>query len=34
MKRVEANDALAMFVLGNYYYHGNGGLLQDQEKAK
>jgi TPR repeat protein len=33
MKRVEANDALAMFVLGNYYYHGEHGLLQDREKA-
>jgi hypothetical protein len=33
MKRVEANDAGAMCQLGCYYYHGNGGLLQDRTKA-
>jgi TPR repeat protein len=33
MKRVEANDAGAMTALGNYYHHGNEGLLQDWEKA-
>jgi TPR repeat protein len=33
MKRVEANDACAMFVLGNEYMQGGGGLLQDRERA-
>ena len=33
MKRVEANDAGAIYLLGNDYYHGDSGLLQDQEKA-
>ena len=33
MKRVEANDAVAMCVLGSHYIHGGYGLLQDQEKA-
>jgi TPR repeat protein len=33
MKRVEANDAGAMTILGSYNYHGNLGLLQDREKA-
>jgi TPR repeat protein len=33
MKRVEANDACAMFVLGNQYIQGSGGLLQDEQKA-
>jgi len=33
MKRVEVNDAGAMAALGNIYYHGNGGLLQDPTKA-
>ena len=33
LKRVEANDAVAMYVLGNNYYHGNEGLNQDQAKA-
>jgi tetratricopeptide (TPR) repeat protein len=33
MKRVEANDAGAIYVLGNYYYHGNFGLPQDLERA-
>ncbi len=34
MKRVEANDAGALNLLGNHYYHGNEGLNQDREKAK
>ena len=34
MKRVAANDAGAINVLGNWYYEGIGGLQQDQEKAK
>jgi tetratricopeptide (TPR) repeat protein len=34
MKRVEANDANSIYALGTYYYHGDHGLLQDQEKAK
>jgi hypothetical protein len=33
MKRVEANDACAMYVLGSYYYHGIVGLQQDRTKA-
>jgi TPR repeat protein len=33
MKRVEANDAFSMMVLGNNYYHGDLGLLQDRERA-
>jgi TPR repeat protein len=33
MRRVEANDAGAIYALGNYYYHGNLGLLRDREKA-
>jgi tetratricopeptide (TPR) repeat protein len=33
MKRVEANDAGAIFMLGNHYYHGIVGLQQDQERA-
>ena len=33
MKRVEVNDAGAIYVLGNYYYHGKQGLLRDQERA-
>jgi TPR repeat protein len=33
MKRVEANDVGAMHALGNYHYHGLGGLQQDQAKA-
>ena len=32
-KRVEANDACAMFVLGNHYFSGKGGLQQNREKA-
>ena len=33
MKRVEAKDAGAIFVLGSYYYHGKRGLQQDREKS-
>jgi TPR repeat protein len=35
MKRVEANDAASIYLLGNHYYHGHGqlGLLQDRNKA-
>jgi TPR repeat protein len=33
MKRVEANDAFATFALGNQYFEGQLGLLQDEEKA-
>jgi TPR repeat protein len=33
MKRVEANDASSMLVLGSHYYHGKLGLLRDQGKA-
>jgi TPR repeat protein len=33
MKRVEANDAGAIYVLGSYYAQGQLGLLQDQAKA-
>jgi TPR repeat protein len=33
MKRVEVNDADAMYVLGSYHSHGQLGLQQDQEKA-
>ena len=33
MKRVEANDAVAMGMLGSYYYHGYLGLQQDHNKA-
>jgi len=33
MKRVEANDAASMMVLGAYYHHGRLGLLQDRERA-
>ena len=32
-KRVEANDSVAMYVLGTYYDQGRGGLLQDRKKA-
>ena len=34
MKRVEANDAGAMFALGTYYSQGLNGLQQDDAKAK
>ena len=33
MKRVEANDATAIYVLGSYYNHGLYGLQQDRTKA-
>jgi TPR repeat protein len=33
MKRVEVNDAGAMYVLGSCYYHGQLGLQQDLERA-
>jgi TPR repeat protein len=33
MKRVEANDAGAIYTLGNCYFHGQLGLLQDRNKA-
>jgi tetratricopeptide (TPR) repeat protein len=33
LKRVEVNDAGAIFVLGNCYHHGDHGLQQDQAKA-
>ena len=33
LKRVEANDANALFMLGNSYYHELNGLQQDQTKA-
>ena len=33
MKRVEANDAASMMVLGIHYFHGQLGLLQDRDKA-
>jgi len=34
MKRVAANDPTSIFMLGNYYLDGIGGLHQDAEKAK
>ena len=33
MKRVAVNDAGAIYLLGNKYYHGAGGLRQDHAKA-
>ena len=33
MKRVEANDAGAMYILGSYYTHGQLGLQQDLAKG-
>jgi hypothetical protein len=33
MKRVEANDADAMYVMGTHYYGGAHGLQQNQERA-
>ena len=33
MKRVEANDAEAMYVLGSHYQAGHGGLQQNEERA-
>jgi TPR repeat protein len=32
-RRVEVNDANSVYVLGNYYYHGKFGLLQDHARA-
>jgi hypothetical protein len=34
MQRVEASDAGAMCKLASFYFMGEGGVLQDQEKAK
>jgi TPR repeat protein len=33
MKRVAVNDAGSMYVLGNDYHNGSGGLLHDRDKA-
>jgi TPR repeat protein len=33
MKRIEVNDTVSMYVLGNYHFHGELGLLQDRNKA-
>jgi TPR repeat protein len=33
MKRVNVNDAGAIYHLGNYYHHGQLGLHQDRDKA-
>ena len=33
MKRVQANDATAIYALGSYYYYGIRGLQQDRTKA-
>ena len=33
MKRVEANDAGATYVLGSYHCHGSGSLQQDSDRA-
>jgi TPR repeat protein len=33
MKRVEANDAASIFLLGNCYHHGSNGFQQDHTKA-
>ena len=34
MKRMDVNDAGAIYALGNWYYHGDLGLLPDREKAR
>jgi TPR repeat protein len=34
MKRVEGNDAVAIYLLAQDYYLGQNGLHQDEEKAK
>jgi hypothetical protein len=34
MKRVEVNDAKAVYMLAGHYYRGKGGLLQDRVKGK
>ena len=31
MKRVDANDAHSIYMLGSFHYHGYLGLLQDWE---
>jgi TPR repeat protein len=33
MKRVDVNDAGAMYILGSYYTHGQLGLQQDLERT-
>jgi hypothetical protein len=33
MKRVEAKDAGAIYVLGSWYYNGRDGLQQDRAKG-
>ena len=33
MRRVEANDAASIFILGDHYYQGLSGVQQDQTKA-
>jgi hypothetical protein len=33
MKRAEVNDASSIYLLGNFYHHGQHGLLQDRTKA-
>lgn len=33
LKQVEANDVVAVGMLGSYYYHGYLGLQQDHKKA-
>jgi TPR repeat protein len=34
MKRMDAYDAGASYALGNWYYHGDIGLLPDRKKAR
>ena len=34
MRRVDVNDAGAMYMLGNYYDYGTEGVQQDRGKAK
>jgi TPR repeat protein len=33
MKRIEANDSGAMYLMAGYYYHGLRGVQQDQDRA-
>jgi TPR repeat protein len=33
MKRVAANDAASIYLLGNHYFDGSGGVQEDQAKA-
>jgi hypothetical protein len=33
MKRVAVNDASSIYLLGNFYHYGNGGLQQDRAKG-